>query len=31
MCREWAFDEPRKEVKPRKPKGHKHDRLKPQR
>lgn len=29
--RAWEFDEPPKEYKFRKPKGHKHDRLKPQR
>lgn len=29
--REWEFDEPRKEAKSVKRKGHKHDRLKPQR
>jgi len=30
-CREWEFDKPRKPESRRKPKGHKHDRLKPQR
>lgn len=30
-CSEWEFDEPRKPERQRKPKGHKHDRLKPQR
>ena len=29
LHREWPFDEPKKEVKQRKPKGHKHDREKP--
>lgn len=27
--KEWPWEAPAKEVKPRKPKGHKHDKLKP--
>lgn len=31
LCSEWPYDEPAKVLKRRKPKGHKHDKLKPAR